>query len=72
MLLGDKIRRYVTDNRIKTLAQRATWLGNDETHVETLHPDRDVSDIKKFYIQAATLINADHVFEDAQSIQGGK
>lgn len=72
MLLGDKIRRYVTDNRIKTLAQRAAWLGNDETHVETLHPDRDVSDIKNFYIQAATLINADHVFEDAQSIQGGK
>ena len=31
-LLGTCIEKYVIDPRIKDVAKRATWLGNDETH----------------------------------------
>lgn len=30
--LGQCIQNYVNDDRIKKVAKRAAWLGNDETH----------------------------------------
>ena len=34
------------DPRLKQCAERATWLGNDETHYERKWIDRDVDDLK--------------------------
>jgi len=42
-LLGVCINNYVDDVRIKEMANRATWLGNDETHYVKLYDDRDVT-----------------------------
>lgn len=67
--LAQKIHDYISDERIKTLAKKAAWLGNDATHIEKKHPDRDVSDMKKFIKYMVTLIDADFAFEDAASIQ---
>lgn len=67
--LAQKIHDYISDERIKTLAKKAVWLGNDATHIEKKHPDRDVSDMKKFIKYMVTLIDADFAFEDAASIQ---
>jgi hypothetical protein len=44
--LGTTIRNRITDTNIKTCAERATWLGNDETHYVRKWADRDVSDLK--------------------------
>lgn len=44
--LGNVIKEYVTDDRIKTVAERATWLGNDETHYVRKWEDKDVKDLK--------------------------
>ena len=44
-LLGACINNYVTDVRIKEIANRATWLGNDETHFERVYDDRDITDL---------------------------
>jgi hypothetical protein len=45
-MLGPCIERYVTDQKIKDVAKRATWLGNDETHYERRWIDKDLTDLK--------------------------
>jgi hypothetical protein len=46
-LLGNTIKEYVTEDRIKTTAERAAWLGNDETHYVRKWEDKDVKDLKR-------------------------
>lgn len=41
------IDRYIQSPVIKEIAQRATWLGNDETHVIRKWPEKDINDLKK-------------------------
>ena len=45
--LGDCISQNITDIRIQQMAERATWLGNDETHYYRKWEDKDLSDLKK-------------------------
>jgi hypothetical protein len=47
---GTTIKHRITDTNIKTCAELATWLGNDETHYVRKWADKDLSDLK-------TLIN---------------
>ena len=44
--LGQCITEYVTDRNIQTCAERATWLGNDETHYTRIWTGHDISDLK--------------------------
>ncbi|WP_243349019.1 DUF4145 domain-containing protein [Parabacteroides sp. FAFU027] len=46
-LLGSCINEYVDDVRIKKVAKRAVWLGNDETHYIRKWEGKDLSDLKK-------------------------
>lgn len=46
-LLGSCIAEYVDDNRIKTVAKRAVWLGNDETHYIRKWDSKNLDDLKK-------------------------
>ena len=52
--LGNCIKDYLNDERIKGIAARATWLGNDETHYIKIWEDNDVGDLKKMI---AILVN---------------
>lgn len=45
-LLGDCISNFVADHRIKQIANRAVWLGNDEVHYERRWVDKDLNDLK--------------------------
>jgi len=45
-LLGAVIKKYVSDPNIKACAERATWLGNDETHYERRWVGHDVTDLR--------------------------
>ena len=45
-MLGSCINNYVDDPRIKSVAARATWLGNDETHYVRKWIDKDIEDLK--------------------------
>ncbi len=47
MQLGNCIKTYVNDNRIKTVAQRAAWIGNDETHYIRKWEGKNLGDLKK-------------------------
>jgi hypothetical protein len=45
--LGKVISNYIEDGRIKSIAKRAAWLGNDETHYLRIWVDKDLTDLKK-------------------------
>ena len=44
--LSGCIEKYITDPKTKSMAKRATWLGNDETHYYKKWPEKDISDLK--------------------------
>jgi hypothetical protein len=45
--LANCIEDYVDDPRIKTVAKRAVWLGNDETHYVKKWEGKNLNDLKK-------------------------
>lgn len=44
--LGTVIRDHVDDANVKRCAERATWLGNDETHYVRKWENKDINDLK--------------------------
>ncbi len=47
MQLGNCIKDLVTDDRVKSVAKRAVWLGNDETHYVRKWETKNLEDLKK-------------------------
>ena len=47
LLLAKVIEKYVDDVRIKTVAKRAVWIGNDETHYIRKWEGKNLVDLKK-------------------------
>lgn len=47
MPLGNCINTFVEDKRIQSVAKRAAWLGNDETHYVKKWEDKELADLKK-------------------------
>ncbi|MGE4472762.1 MAG: hypothetical protein AB7D20_08180 [Sulfuricurvum sp.] len=45
-MLGAVIQNYVDDGNLKACAQRAAWLGNDETHYIRKWENKDINDLK--------------------------
>lgn len=41
------IKDYVTDNKVKLLAERTSWLGNDHAHYTKKWIDKDIGDLKR-------------------------
>ena len=46
-LLNEVIKKYVDDIKIKSVATRAVWLGNDETHYLKKWEGKDLQDLKR-------------------------
>ncbi len=67
-LLSRSIDR-ISENRIKILAQRCAWLGNDETHYIRKHEDYDVNILKTFITSVIHHIEAELTFLSALEIQ---
>lgn len=66
-LLGASIKR-IHNNHIKVLAERSTWIGNDETHYVRKHESFDYTDMKRFIIAMVRYIDSELTFEEALSI----
>lgn len=47
MPLGNCIKELVTDDKVKSVAKRAVWLGNDETHYVRKWETKNLEDLKK-------------------------
>lgn len=66
-LLGVSIKR-LEDPRIKTLAERSVWIGNDETHYIRKHEDLDYADMKRFVRAMVHYVDTELTFEEALGI----
>lgn len=58
----------IDNTRIKNLATKIYWLGNDETHYERKHKDRDYNDMKIFIKVLYSYINSELIYLDSESI----
>lgn len=67
-LLAKVIRDYIDSKRIKTLAERTAWIGNDETHYERKHEDLNFSDMKRFISSMLFYVTSEMVAIEADSI----
>ena len=68
--LGQTLNR-IQENRIKTLAQGAVWLGNDETHYVRKNEDRDVKDMKRFIAALVHFLESEFAFQEALGFVNG-
>lgn len=69
MLLAPCIKTYIDSSKIKTLAEKSAWLGNDETHYVRKHPEFDVQDMKRFIKACYTYIISELTLEEAEAIK---
>lgn len=69
--LSVSIRR-IEDDRIRVLSERATWIGNDETHYVKKHENLDIAEMKRFIDAVLHYIESELSFELALSIQPQK
>lgn len=61
--LGDCVN-MLDDKRIRDVAKRATWLGNDETHYQRRHTDMDINDLKRLIELTVHWILMEKLSED--------
>ena len=66
--LSQCIQKYISTDNIKILAERSTWIGNDEAHYVRKQEDRDVSDMKAFIQACVYFIGMILITEDAASM----
>ncbi len=67
------LRKYVTDKRMLTTAERAAWLGNDETHYVRKWEDKDLEDLKNLIKLTCYWIQSEHLTHAAaESMPQGK
>jgi len=64
MWLAACINKYVTDANLKTTAERAVWLGNDETHYVKTWEDKDLEDLKKLIFLTVHWIEAERLTKE--------
>lgn len=64
-MLGLCIAKYVADQRVKQVAERAKWLGNDETHYHRRWIDKDVDDLKLMIKLTVHWIEAEYLTQEA-------
>jgi len=55
------IKKYVQDKRMLMTAERATWLGNDETHYVRRWEDKDLQDMKNLIQLTCYWILSEHL-----------
>lgn len=67
-LLG-KCVKMLDNSQLETVAQKATWLGNDQTHYVQKFTDRDISDLKRLVRLTVHWISMIIETEEAEQIQ---
>ena len=66
---SDKQQHELIDSpKIRTLAERAAWLGNDETHYLKRHVDYSYLDIKDFLEAMVAFIQYEKTVDKAAAI----
>lgn len=68
-MISKCINKYIDNERIKTLAERSSWIGNDEAHYIRKQEDRDVNDMKAFIKATVYFIGMILITEDAETME---
>lgn len=68
MRLGNCIKNYIEDPKIKEMAELATWIGNDETHYYRKFENKDLSDLKELIQLTLNQIDSNLIFENIKGI----
>ena len=66
ILLGKVIEEFATDSKIKSVAKRASWLGNDETHYVKRWEGKSIEDLKKLIALTLHWIEAEVLTESIE------
>lgn len=61
LFLGQVIEKYIDHKKIKSMAKRASWLGNDETHYTRIWVDKDIDDLKILIELVVHYIHMDQI-----------
>ncbi len=64
--LSTCIKKFINDDRLKTLATASTWIGNDETHYVKKNPDYGIESQKTFINAFVTFIDSDLAYSQAK------
>lgn len=67
--LGCCIDTMIDNVQLKTVASRATWLGNDQTHYEQKYTDKDINDLKKLIKLSVNWIEMICLTDEAADIE---
>ena len=67
--LGTCINTMIDNPQLKTVASRATWLGNDQTHYEKKYTDQDINDLKRLIKLSVNWIEMIYLTEEAEVIE---
>ncbi len=67
--LGTCINTMIDNPQLKTVASRATWLGNDQTHYEQKYTDKDITDLKRLIDLSVHWISLICLTDEAELIE---
>lgn len=62
------VRQYIESDKLKVIASRAVWLGNDHAHYNKLFDEYTLDDLKRFICAAVNWIDFMILAEEALSI----
>jgi len=62
------LKDYIENDKIKMLAEKSEWIGNDEAHYIKLQDDRDINDMKKFIDALVYFIAMSLIVDDAETM----
>lgn len=60
--------RRLNDERVQTLADRAAWIGNEETHYVRKQEDYNTADLKRFILAMVSYLQSELTLAEASSI----
>ena len=66
------LKHYIDNDKIKTLAEKSEWIGNDEAHYVKIQDNRDINDMKNFIDALVYFISMSLIVDDAESMKSGK
>lgn len=63
--VGDCIQKHITTDAIKSVAIRAAWLANDESHYTRKWEDKDLTDLKRLIQLVVDWVDIEVLTEEA-------
>lgn len=67
--LGTCIENFIENPQLKTVASRAVWLGNDQTHYIQKFEDKDIEDLKRLIKLTINWITMLYLTAEAEEIK---